>query len=402
MQNTTYEKLYDYSGTLSDIMNTHSHYIPNLGGDGITLHQILQMTYISWISPNFPDTYEGRKAYIEQMSSNSYYRWMARSVGELYGDGTPLNIENWDSIDANLRKAYINKENSINILKDKCRYKAIILDKYEQPGYDDDHPEIMTPTFRCDQFLFGYDIEGHDENKNYPYRTLGLAKCPATLDEYVSAVSSKILEMKNRGCVSLKIAIAYERDLCFEKTGVSQAEVAYNNPDATPDDKRLFGNYMMYRLCELAAQNDMPIQIHTGLGKLEHSNAIGLRQLIHENRETRFVLFHCGYPWMDDILGLLHNYRNVYPDLCWLPLISTSAAVRFIKEALEVGDSGRFCWGCDTWTAEESYGALLAVRHVLAKALSEMCDEGAINYEQAKYIILSILCNNARKIYHIE
>lgn len=402
MPKTTYEKLYDYASSLSGIMNTHSHYIPMLANNEITLHQIMQMTYISWISPKYPDTYEGRKAYIEKMSSNSYFRWMARSVGELYGDGTPLNTENWDMIDAGLRRAYLDNDNSINILKNKCRYKAIILDKYEHPGYDDGYPEIMTPTFRCDQFLCGYHIDGHDENKNYPYRTLGLSECPATLEEYVDAVSSKIVEMKRRGCVSLKIAIAYERDICFEKTDITYAQIAYNNPDATLEQKRVFGNYVMYRLCEIAARNDMPIQIHTGLGKLEKSNAIGLRQLIHENPETRFVLFHCGYPWMDDILGLLHNYRNVYPDLCWLPLISTSAAVRFIKEALEVGDSGRFCWGCDTWTAEESYGALLAVRHVLAKALSEMCDEGAISYEQAEHIILSILCNNAKEIYRIE
>ncbi len=402
MGQTTYEKLYDYSGSLTEIMNTHSHFIPNYAGDAITLHQILQMTYISWISPVFPDTYEGRKAYIEKMSSNSYFRWMAKSVGELYGSGIPLTLENWDLIDANLRSAYLDKDNSVNILKNKCLYKAIILDKYENPGFDDSLPEIMTPTFRCDQFLCGYFIDGHDENKNYPYRTLGLAKCPGTIKEYVTAVSSKIAEMKKRGCVSIKIAIAYERDIFFEKTDLAQADIAFNNPDAKPLDIRAFGNFMMYRLCKIAAVNDMPVQIHTGLGKLERSNAIGLWQLIHNNPGTKFVLFHCGYPWMDDILGLLHNYKNVYPDLCWLPLISTSAAVRFLKEALEVGDSGRFCWGCDTWTAEESFGALLAVRHVLAKALSEMCEEDAITFEMATHLIYSILCTNAKNIYNIK
>lgn len=402
MSRNTYDELYDYAKSLGDIINTHSHYIPISGDANLTLYNILQMTYISWISPVFPDTYEGRKAYIEKMGSNSYFRWMAESLGELYGNGKPLCLENWDEIDNNLRKSYLNENSSIDILKNICKYKAIILDKYERPGYDVGHPEIMTPTFRCDQFLTGYCIDGHDNNNNYPYKSLDMSACPETIEEYVGAIAEKIKKMKQVGCVSLKVAIAYERDIIFEKPDMNHVKSAYNNPDATDIERRAFGNYIMYRLCEIAAENDMPIQIHTGLGGLDNTNPIGLRQLIHLNPGTRFVLFHCGYPWSDDIFALMHNYRNVYPDLCWLPLISTSAAVRFVKEALEVGDCHRLCWGCDTWTAQESYGALLAIRHVLAQALSLMCEEGAFGMEYARYIIFSILCNNAKTIYSIK
>lgn len=82
---------------------------------------------------------------------------------------------------------------------------------------------------------------------------------------------------------------------------------------------------------------------------------------------------------MDDLLGLLHSYSNVYADLCWLPLISTSAAKRFLREALEIGGSNRILWGCDTWTSEESYGAVLAFRRVVSCMCSrEMEGEGII------------------------
>ena len=73
-----------------------------------------------------------------------------------------------------------------------------------------------------------------------------------------------------------------------------------------------------------------------------------------QNMGVKFLYDHSYCNWMDDLLGLLHSYSNVYADLCWLPLISTSAAERFLREALEIGGSNRILWGCDTWTSEES------------------------------------------------
>lgn len=401
-QDEIYSRLYDYSGGLDHISSTHSHFIVPEPGTAISLHQLLQMTYISWIYPYFPDKEADRIKYIETMGTNTYFIWMAKSLGILYGDGKSLSADNWDRIDANFRRENSIPGDSLRILKDVCRYKAIILDKYDHPGSDLGLSELMTPTFRCDPFLHGYTIDGHDSNNNYPFRMLGLDRMPASIDEYISLVSEKISEMKAKGCVALKIAIAYERDLRFENRDISKARIAYGTECPKDDEIKNFGDYVMFELCRIAAELNIPVQIHTGLGKLEKSNAIHLKKLIEYNPATRFSLFHCGYPWMDDILGLLHNYRNVYPDLCWLPLISTSAAIRFIREALEVGDTGRFTWGCDTWTAQESYGALLAVRHCLAKALSEMCCEKLITVDQAETVIQAILCTNAEKIYNLD
>lgn len=195
-----YIKIHAYCESLPDVINTHCHHIANQDDEKTTsLHHILQMTYISWMYPYFTDTKGQREIYIKTMASNSYFRWMANSVGDLYGDGTPLNSENWDQIDEALKHAFKDKNHNMNILKNKCNYKAIILDKYENPGYNLDHPEIMTPTFRCDQFLHGYSLDGHDDNMNFPYHTLNFDKCPDTLENYVLAVANKIREKKRKG-----------------------------------------------------------------------------------------------------------------------------------------------------------------------------------------------------------
>ena len=118
--------------------------------------------------------------------------------------------------------------------------------------------------------------------------------------------------------------------------------------------------------------------------------------------QLRFDLFHGGYPWMDDLLGLLHNYANVYADLCWLPLISTSAAKRFLREALEVGGASRLLWGCDTWTSEESYGATLAFRRVASETLAQMHVEGYLSREEACDIAGRIWRGNAVALFGLE
>ncbi len=207
---------------------------------------------------------------------------------------------------------------------------------------------------------------------------------------------------KNKGCAALKTAIAYERGLDFEIINYKKAEKAYLSQDASENEIKHLQDYIMLQICEIAAELKMPLQIHTGLGCLKKSNAMQLREMIGYNPETKFVLFHCSYPWFDDVLALTHNYRNVYPDLCWVPLISSSACERFLDEALEVGDSTRFCWGCDTWTSEESFGALLAVKEVLARTLARKIKNGMMDMEYALMLAGRILYDNAALLYQFD
>ena len=118
-----------------------------------------------------------------------------------------------------------------------------------------------------------------------------------------------------------------------------------------------------------------------------------------QNMGVKFLYDHSYCNWMDDLLGLLHSYSNVYADLCWLLLISTSAAKRFLREALEIGGSNRILWGCDTWTVEESYGSLLAFRFSLCRVLTEKIEDGYLSVSNAKDIIDKILFDNAGKLY---
>jgi len=383
------------------VINTHSHRGRDPEFENYSLETLLNRSYVSWLGVPFGRTKESREQYLKKVRYNSYFVWLQRSLQELYGIEEALSAENWDEYSRRIREAYQNKEHHLGLLKDKCRYEKIILDTYWEPGSDNKHPEIFTPTFRINMFLYGYSKTARDHNGNNPLILYG--RDIKDIDEYIDFVREIISRKKQEGCVALKSAVAYDRGLDFQEVSKEKAQLAFKEDGKRPepDEIKAFQDYVFYQICKIAAELDLPIQIHTGLGKLEKTNAMQMQEVISKNPGTKFVLFHGSYPWMDDINGLLHLYPNVYPDLCWLPLISTSACERMLDELIEVGTADKVCWGCDTWTSEESYGALLAMEHVLSKVLARKIEDGYLSPDDAREIIANILYNNAKGLYKL-
>ncbi len=392
-----YEELWRYIESLH-VVNTHCHHLHDSEFQNIDLCTRLGMTYNSWIYPPIVNDPQSITDFFHDMTANTYCYWLCRAYGELYGDGEPLSDVNFLKIERAVSEKYRSGPFNLTILNDFCKYDAIVLDDYRHPG--DGHGLVQAyPTFRVDMFLFGDHSDGHDENQNCPFDYM--PERPATFEEYLSQVRHVIAQkIRNERVRSLKLAIAYERDLEFRWFDFEKARTAYEKSGEHPSV--YFQDYMVDFLCQTAMQFDIPFQIHTGLGKMERSRALGLRELIDRNPSTKFDLFHGSYPWTDDILGLAHKYRNVYVDMCWLPLISTKRAEDFLEEALEVVDARRVIWGCDTWTAEESYGAVMAMKAVLYRVFEKKLSQGYFDMECAKRLARNILSANANEIFRFD
>lgn len=380
-------------------VNTHCHHLLPHWFEDISLHKLLQMTYVSWIVPDAGDTPDGHAYYFREMGANSYFRWWKQGAEALYGNGEDLTPESWERFDARVKAAYTRPGHPVAMLQERCGYDAVLLDDYMAPGSHHGAPELMRPVFRCDMFLCGYAPGKTDENHNCAYDYF--PHIPATLAEYEALTEQAVTQAVRNGAVGLKIAIAYERTLDFRPDSRDAAQRAFGNGNAAAEDIRAFGDHMMFFLASVAARLDVPIQIHTGLGGMDGSRALGLRDLIHANPATKFDLFHAGYPWCADVLGLAHKYPNVYLDLCWLPLISTARAQAFLREALELVNASRLLWGCDTWTCEESLGARHAVHHCLLTVLNDLIREGILDHGQALYCARGILRDNAARLYRL-
>ncbi len=383
------------------IINTHSHHRKDEFFEEFNLDRLLENTYISWSAQTFDNTENSRKSYLDQVRFKSYFVWLQKALQEIYKIKEPLTPQNWDFYSEIINSHHKNKKWHKEILKDFCKYKKIILDAYWNPGSNNGDTYFFSPTFRINPLFFGYSDRAYDHNENTVYKLY--KRNFDDIDEYVDFVKELIEGKVKSGCVALKNALAYDRSLDFKKSNKFLAQKAFKSKDkATKTEIINFQNYLFNEICILAAKLNIPLQCHTGLGLLDKTNALNLLSMINSNPETRFVLFHGSFPWTDDLAGLLHACPNVYCDICWLPLLSPTTAEDMLHQAIEIATADKVCWGCDTWTSEESYGAKLAMQSVLANVMAQKIKRGYLNIDDAKIIIKNILYANPKSLYGFD
>jgi hypothetical protein len=380
------------------IINTHCHHLPDIEHQHIGLDFILNKSYVSWCKVDYGDTFDKKSEFLRLVRFNAYFHWLEKALCELCGISQNLTAENWSIFDEKIQQLHQNENYHLEILQDRCGYEKIILDPYWNPGSNEGHPGYFTPTYRINMFLYGYNTQAQDHNGNNPYTVYGW-ESSLTFDEYLAKMKEQIKEHIQSGCVAMKSALAYDRGLDFCETDKEKAKRGFLNPNANAEDIKAFQDYVFFEICNIAAEYNVPLQCHTGLGKLEKSNAMQMQEVIEKNPQTRFVLFHGSYPWIQDLCALIHNYPNVYADICWLPIISGNACETLLKELIEVGTTDRITWGCDTWTSEESFGALLAAKQVVAKVFAEYIDNFYLSLVDAQEFNRQIFYENAKNLY---
>jgi len=382
------------------IFNTHSHHLPDCRQKELTLPEILQESYVSWCGASIPGSAAEAGQFLSLVGNRSYFIWLEKSLQELYAIKEPLSSKTWDEYGQKIKDAHKDADWHMKVLRESCRYEYIVQDSYWDPGDDNGH-EVFRPAFRVNSFFFGYDKNACDhDGKN---AQILYSRKISDIDEYTSFVRDMILEKKRKGCVGIKSAIAYDRPIRFGPATKVQAAAAlrYEGTDGSDEDIVHFQDYIFDKICAFAAEFDLPFQIHTGMGQMNGTNAMQLQQAINSHPDTTFLLMHGGFPWTDDYVGLVHYYTNVYADICWLPLISPNTARRVMHELIEVCNADKVCWGCDTWTSEESYGALLALRETLTGVLSEKVASGYMDPDSAKEYIKKVLYKNAFDIFKV-
>ena len=236
-----------------------------------------------------------------------------------------------------------------------------------------------------------------------PYRYAREQKLPtATLDDYLAAMEHWRRAGKAAGGVCLKSTVAYERTLLFEMVDKERAAGIFGRPESQLSEAEVkhFEDFIMWRLAELSARLELPFQIHTGHARIQGSNPMNLLNLIKANPQTKFILFHGGYPWIGETGAIMQRQgRHVWIDTVWLPTISYTMAKRADQEFLEVMPSNRLMWGADVHHVEGVYGATEFTRRCLAEALAEKVERGELREEDARRIGRQILHDNALVLF---
>jgi hypothetical protein len=406
------------------VVDVHEHHLPELlRRPDIGLQQLLQQSYAGWAKARpytlptetrdaDPMLVAGGKsswpeiaAFLEHHGSNSFVRNLVAAISELYGDSQGrITRDNWEALDAAITKQHARAEWPDEILE-KAGIERVITDVYTDPLCDAQKSlgRQYSSVMRVNALACGWHPEARDHNDNRGHELLRRIGCAVTsFDDYCHALERAVDTLADRHQVALKNALAYDRGVDFDEPNEALARRAWGKPHPAPDEKKAFGDFVVDRLCRLAGERDVPVQMHLGTAQIRGSHPLKAAGLIERHPRTRFLLMHLAYPWSRDLLGLAFVYRNIWLDLTWAVLLSPSHFSLALHEAIEVlPDESRLMFGGDNWHAEETYGAISRTRQLLASVLEQKVQAGYFHEEDARRLGTKILRDNAMNFFRL-
>lgn len=300
------------------------------------------------------------------------------------------------------------------VLKRRARIRVSIEDQIPplppnpagQATFDD--RRFVAPATTIDYFLYCRD---RDEISALESR---LDRSLHTLDDYVEAIDRQLELGAADGAVALKLRIAYDRTIEFQRVTRGEAAAAWERvrphpfEGGPPPDARPVQDFLVRHFIRRSIDLGIPVQVHTGLQEgngnvLANSRPSLLVNLLLDYPEARFDLFHGAYPWGGELSAMAKNFRNASIDMCWLPIISPAAARGWLGEWLEtVPHSKIFAFGGDYLFVEGAYAHAKMARRVVADVLAQKVAEEYLTAGEARALVARLLHDNAWEYFELE
>ena len=342
------------------------------------------------------------KPYWENSKNTAYNRASLLAADKLFGLDD-INESTVELLSERIGKAYESDWIS-HVIEDKCKIDFLIQDSEDRSFGTDGFRYVK----RLDDFVHIGSREriksvGRGQNINIE-----------TLNDLILALGKSFEEAKAEGIVAIKTAIAYDRILSFENTSRPKAEEVFGKMMHANDgisfsfeEVKPLQDFMMHQILDLARDNQLPVQIHTGLhinkNIIGNSNPTHLVNLFFEYPKVNFILFHGGYPYGGELSALAKTFNNVYIDMCWLYVISPSYSERYLHEWLETVPASKIMgFGGDYLNVEHTYAHLLLAKQVVTNVLIDKVKDGYLSESEAKEIAQMILHDNAVDILKLS
>jgi hypothetical protein len=407
------------------IVDVHEHHIPEiLLNPDVNLLQLFQQSYAGWtqarpyplpsetrdtdpmLTRTGPTTWEALAPYLEKSSSNSFVRNLSNGITELYAAAErAITRGNWEALDAAVRRQHQDPDWCRKALV-RAGVEQLITDPYTDPLLD--APLALGSNYRSvmriNALACGWHPTSMDHNGNHAHQLLKrIGIEPASFDEYLAGLEKLVDGMASRHQVALKNALAYDRDVAFDDPDEKLARQAWGKSEPSPAERKAFSDLVVDRLCQLAGERDLPIQMHLGTAILRGSHPLKAAGLIERHPRTRFLLMHLAYPWSRELLAMAFVFRNIWIDLTWSLLLSPSHFKLALHEAIEIlPDDSRLMIGGDNWHVEETYGTMKLARQLIGEVLEEKVAAGYFRFEDAQRLASGILRANALDFFKLR
>lgn len=355
--------------------------------------------------------WEHTAPYLRYCQATSYYRQFIYNYRNLYSfDSFELSKEDFLIFSEQMDQNFKNYEAWLDHVCEKNNIDLMFADRLWQAfdaDFDADHFRYV---FRFDQLVLQIDEaaeSGFVGNKQaLDFLELDEFRINS-LEDYLSYVDQILVKLVSKNLVALKMGLAYHRSIDVEQVAARKAQRIFQQSARNSTQKKQLQDYLIYHIAGRAAELNLPVQIHTGYlhgngGLLDRGHPVKLIPLIRDNPNTKFVLFHGGYPWTGEFAAMGKHYPNVYLDLVWLPQISRHVAIRTLHEILDTVPYNKLFWGSDVGNIDDAAGSLELGREVVATVLAERMENEGMTIELAHDVARCIFRENAIEVFELE
>lgn len=233
-----------------------------------------------------------------------------------------------------------------------------------------------------------------------------------TFQEFEDAYHYELLaSIERENAVGLKSCIAYNGGLSVSISTRDATLNAYErilNEKARPDDKHIFYCHMLLESMDIAANRDLPVQLHTGFGSgkyidFQSMNPIHLIDFLQDSRvknRVKIVLLHGGHPHEEYASYLAAQFANVYTDFSGAFYLNSIKGMERMAALMERAPLDKVMYGSDgVMFPEVSWFAHMQFRRLLSKLLNVMINDGYFTQGRARDVAKMFMYDNALLCY---
>ena len=276
-------------------------------------------------------------------------------------------------------------------------------------GYGPTDKDYIPPVMYVSQLADLNKIEQITDNTEFMN-----GKWPSSLAMYVANATAFLERQKAQGVIGIKLDPSYRRPYDIASVTDAAAQHLYNrildsrgwrSAGIGYDEAIPLQDYLINVFVGLASELDMTVIFHTGFQighyhDLEYSRPEKLGGLLNRYRTTRFILLHCGYPWVEEAAAMARHFPNLWLDLTWVHSMSDEIAARAVRTFVDIVPRNKVLgFGGDYYLVENIYGHLEMAKHTIAKALAAKINDGALTLEDATLWCRAMLHDNAYGAY---
>ncbi|HEU5228427.1 MAG TPA: amidohydrolase family protein [Ktedonobacteraceae bacterium] len=243
-----------------------------------------------------------------------------------------------------------------------------------------------------------------------------LVSAHGDFDEVVTRFSNEVSRAREQGYCGFKSIAAYRTGLNimqWQKDAAVEAFIEARTEAVNTGQLRIAHKplieYLLHIAFRIAAEQQLPIQFHTGYGDsdtdMRLGNPLHLREVL-ERRDYQsmpIVLLHESYPYCQLGAYLAAVYPHVYFDLSYMiPFVDKLEMLAFTRQAFSVAPASKLMYSSDgTNLPEMHYVSAPRGRAIIGQVLQEMIDADELDNEMAYHLARQVLRETAYKVYNL-